>query len=241
VANAPKSVTRRFNDHDSGVQHPAPPLAAAAQWQAPVSANLPPVLLASAAYAIPARDGQIVGDGLPRTTVAFVLYAQVPQADGSTFRNTQLGHAVAQPVRGTPGATAVAQLQQADIIRVLDELALPRDAGLSVIGVEFLPSGGGTRAFHPSGTWRRCGRSARSPHLRTPAHSPHFSAGRGRGRLRRPGAHRGSRTLEVALRLRMISLSARKSPEMFTGKSGGLGVGWDQGSPARPHTLALVH
>jgi hypothetical protein len=60
------------------------------------------------------RDGQIVGDGLPRTTVAFVLYAQVPQADGSTFRNIQLGHAVAMPVPGTPGATAVAQLPQAD-------------------------------------------------------------------------------------------------------------------------------
>ena len=98
----------------AGVQHPAPPLVAAAQWQAPAAANLPPVLVASAAYATPVRDGQIVGDGLPRTTVAFVLYAQVPQADGSTFRNIQLGHAVAMPVPGTPGATAVAQLPQAD-------------------------------------------------------------------------------------------------------------------------------
>jgi hypothetical protein len=136
----------------AGVQHPAPALAAAAQWQAPASLNLPPVLVTSTAYATPVRDGQIVGDGLPRTTVAFVLFAQVPQTDGSTFRNIQLGHAVAQPVPGTPGAAAVAQLQQADIIRVLDELALPRDAGLSVIGVEFLPPGGILEPFprqHP--------------------------------------------------------------------------------------------
>jgi hypothetical protein len=125
----------------AGVQHPAPALPAAAQWEQAIETQ-PPLLLANAPYATPVRDGQIIGDGVPRTTIAFALYAQVPQADGTTFRNIEVAHAGAFTIQEQPGSVAFGEFARDAVISALDTLHLPRDAGLSVIAVEFLPPGG---------------------------------------------------------------------------------------------------
>ena len=95
-------------------------------------------------------------NGQPYTTIAFLLYAQVPQADGSVFRNVLLKYVLATPVTvGNLGPALYAQqvFRQADILAVLDALALPASAPLSVIGVEFLPAGGSVEGGrqHPDG------------------------------------------------------------------------------------------
>jgi hypothetical protein len=125
----------------AGVQHPAPPMPAGAEWVKDPAAG--PVLAATAPYATPVRDGQIVGDGAPRSTIVFVLYAQVPQADGSTFRNVMLDHVGSiDNVPFSSGARALGAFTQTQVTAALDALALPRDAGLSVVAIEFLPEGG---------------------------------------------------------------------------------------------------
>jgi hypothetical protein len=132
----------------AGVQHPAPVLSVVAQWQSPeqpVAGPLrPPVVVATADYARPVLHSQRVGDGFPHTTIVFLLYAQVPQADGSSFRNILLAHALATPVRNGFGPVLYARhaFAQADILAALVALGLPDTAPLSVIGAEFLPGGG---------------------------------------------------------------------------------------------------
>ncbi len=134
----------------AGLQHPAPALSVVAQWQPRIPVGridppLPPLLVATAGYAKPVLHGQLVGNGQPYTTIAFLLYAQVPQADGSSFRNILLKHVLANPVRaGDQGPVLYARqvFRQADILAVLDALGLPDTAPLSVVGVEFLPAGG---------------------------------------------------------------------------------------------------
>ena len=113
------------------------------EWAKPAAATAPPILVATAPYSTPVRDGQMVGDGDPRTTIAFALYAQVPQADGSTFRNIMLDHVgTAATARRPSGARALGEFTQAGVTAALDALALPRDAALSVVAIEFLPAGG---------------------------------------------------------------------------------------------------
>jgi hypothetical protein len=124
-------------------------LSVVAQWQSPepplAGPLRPPVIVATADYARPVLHGQRVGDGLPHTTIAFLLYAQVPQADGSTFRNILLTHALATPIRnGFFGPVLYARhaFAQADVLTALASLGLPATAPLSVIGAEFFPGGG---------------------------------------------------------------------------------------------------
>ena len=134
----------------AGLQHPAPALAVVAQWRPRIPLGrtdppLPPVLVATAGYAKPVLHGQIVGNGRPHTTIAFLLFAQVPQADGSSFRNILLKHVLANPVsadEGDPAEYARQVFRLANILAVLDALGLPATVPLSIVGVEFLPAGG---------------------------------------------------------------------------------------------------
>jgi hypothetical protein len=144
----------------TGVQHPAPSLACGAAWRpfilkaakdpaihAPgVGGNvveIPYVLMLSAPYATPVLDGGRVGDGFPRTTIGFLIYAQARQADGSGWRNVLLAHRGAVPVvnqhRIDYGEAAFAQQ---DILSALDKLGLPANAPLSALAVEFYGPGG---------------------------------------------------------------------------------------------------
>jgi hypothetical protein len=129
----------------AGVQHPAPALPVTAEWFYG-SATDPPVVVATAPFATPVLDGQIVGDGAPRTSMAFAIYAQVPQADGSSFRNIYIGHAVGFSIALPSGPRAIGEMTQADVAAALDGLALPRSAGLSVLAIEFLSPGGAQEA-----------------------------------------------------------------------------------------------
>ena len=145
----------------AGLQHPAPAMSVVAQWQPRIPLGridppLAPMLVATAGYAKPVLNGQLVGNGQPHTTIAFLLYAQVPQADGSSFRNILLKHVLTGPVRDVdagPVLSARQVFRQADILAVLDALGLPDTAPLSVVGVEFLPAGGAVEADrqHPEG------------------------------------------------------------------------------------------
>jgi hypothetical protein len=145
----------------AGLQHPAPALSVVAQWRPRIPVGridppLPPVLVATAGYTRPVLHGQLVGNGQPYTTIAFLLYAQVPQADGSVFRNVLLKYVLATPVTvGNLGPALYAQqvFRQADILAVLDALGLPASVPLSVVGVEFLPAGGSVEGGrqHPDG------------------------------------------------------------------------------------------
>ncbi len=144
----------------TGVQHPAPNLACGAAWrpfivkplkdpgfQPPGAGgnviDIPYVLVATAPYALPVLDGRRVGDGFPRTTIGFLLYAQARQADGRGYRNVLLAHRGAVPVvhqqRVDYGEAAFAQR---DILVALDKLGLPANAPLSVLAVEFYGPGG---------------------------------------------------------------------------------------------------
>ena len=134
----------------AGLQHPAPAMAVVAQWQPRIPLGridppLPPVLVATADYAKPVLYGQMVGNGQPHTTIAFLLYAQVPQADGSSFRNILLKHVLADPVSANKAGPALYARQVfhlQDIVAVLDALGLPAAVPLSIVGAEFLLAGG---------------------------------------------------------------------------------------------------
>jgi hypothetical protein len=147
----------------AGVQHPAPELPCVASWQRVSSLLLVPPqpgggltltrtiwkLVATAAYATPvAADGHRVGTGFPLTTIGFLVYAQVLQADGSGYRNVLLTHLGATPVepRQTPGGIVYdygsAVFAQADLEGELALLGLPEEAPLSVVAVEFYSPGG---------------------------------------------------------------------------------------------------
>jgi hypothetical protein len=157
----------------AGVQHPAPALPCVAIWQrfdgliitaarsAPAGAFVAPGLIppphaptrwqvvATAPFATPVQeDGRRAGTGLPLTTLGFLLYAQVIQADGSGYRNVLLAHQGATPVdvRDTSAGFAYdygqAVFGQDAIHKRLAMEGLPTDAPLSVLAVEFYPAGG---------------------------------------------------------------------------------------------------
>jgi hypothetical protein len=147
----------------TGVQHPAPELPAVAAWQRVVTHPAVPQpnghvitltrttwqVVATAPYATPVlADGRRVGTGLPLTTIGFLLYAQAIQADGSGYRNVLLAHQGAVPVqpRDTPGGFVYdygsAVFTQSNIEQYLAAAALPGDAPLSIVAVEFYAPGG---------------------------------------------------------------------------------------------------
>jgi hypothetical protein len=96
--------------------------------------------------------------------MAFALYAQVPQADGSTFRNIEIAHTGALQVQEQPGSAAFGAFTRDAVIGTLDALHLPRDVGLSVIAVEFLPPGGSQEPIDV-GRQRGLGEDPLSPDL----------------------------------------------------------------------------
>jgi len=143
----------------TGVQHPAPSLTCAASWRpfelfplefipekiagavAAVATNL--ILVATAPYATPVQNGRRVGDGFPRTTIGFLLYAQARQADDSGYRNVLLAHRGARPVENQGRFDyGEAVFAQQDVLDALNELGLPANSNLSVLAVEFYPPGG---------------------------------------------------------------------------------------------------
>ena len=144
----------------AGVQHPAPSLACIAQRVVPTSGpagvfQRPPYITVTAPYATPVYADQKLTDaaaGDPRTRIWVMLYAQVMQADGATWRNVLLGRKFAWPQfdqnpapdrkrRSTRDVLGRAEFDLKSIESVLGKVALPPDAPLSVLAVELLPGG----------------------------------------------------------------------------------------------------
>jgi hypothetical protein len=147
----------------TGVQHPAPSLGCAASWRPleiepfdfiPVIDKPPAlavatklILVATAPYATPVLNGRRVGDGIPRTTIGFLVYAQARQADDSGYRNVLLAHRGATPVRDQERVDfGQAFFAQQEVLDALTALGLPVNSNLSVLAVEFYPPGGMTGA-----------------------------------------------------------------------------------------------
>jgi len=145
----------------TGVQHPAPPAPCAAAWRPqPATGRAPNDLVASAAYASPVLDGRQVGDGIPRSVIGFLLYAQGQQADATGPRNVLLAHHGADLVfeqgRVSYGTTV---FFDQEINMALRALGLPDGSPLSVLAVEFYGAGGSVGAEYLSDQFRRGGRA----------------------------------------------------------------------------------
>jgi hypothetical protein len=143
----------------TGVQHPAPAAPCAAVWRPQPTTGRPPNdLVASAAYAAPVLDGRQVGDGIPRTVLGFLVYAQGQQADASGQRNVLLAHHGADLVfeqgRVDYGTTVFVDQE---ISTALRGLGLPESSPLSVLAVEFYGAGGSVGAEYRSDQFRRSG------------------------------------------------------------------------------------
>jgi hypothetical protein len=133
----------------AGVQHPAPHLVCAVQ-------HTPKAILVSAPYATAVDNGVRFVDtyfGDPRTEIVVMLYAQVMQIDGQSWRNILLTHRVLVPeipeqnlgeffVRPTPrtrdliGTTVFSEKH---VESILSQLRLSKLTELSVLAVELLP------------------------------------------------------------------------------------------------------
>lgn len=104
-------------------------------------------LVVSAVYATPVLDGRQVGDGVPRTSIGFLLYAQGEQADRSGRRNVMIAHRGAELVldqgRVAYGTTA---FDEQEIEAALRGLGMPVKAPLSALAVEFFGPGGSVGA-----------------------------------------------------------------------------------------------
>jgi hypothetical protein len=141
------------------VQHPSPSIVCG------VSRN-EESLVVSANYAQPYYKGQKVIPDPPNSKMWIVLYAQVRQADGESFRNIQLDARFApspekpcppryQTGRGsvygpamiTPKETVgQTQWSQRELEHLLDVCHLPKESNLSILAVEVLPEPNGNIA-----------------------------------------------------------------------------------------------
>ena len=132
----------------AGIQHPAPDLICAVERsQRQIGLTAP--------YATTVVNGKRVYDfrkGDPQTRMWFMLYAQVMQADGTSYRNVLIDHRLGFTLRDSdrqivlnpqhasgrePRAGIVFAQQQIDERLAL--IGLPPTTGLSVLAVELLP------------------------------------------------------------------------------------------------------
>ena len=124
----------------TGVQHPAPPLVCQA-------GRTPDVIEVAAPFATPVLHGQNLRPLPPRTDMWALLYAQVLQVDGKSWRNVLLArqqlnwvqdHSIQHNRLHTSRILefAVGQFQQKSVEGMLEILGLPADSSLSVVAVE---------------------------------------------------------------------------------------------------------
>ena len=126
----------------TGVQHPAPPLACQVS-------RAPDRIHVRAPYATPVLEGQPFRPLIPFSDIWILLYAQVLQMDGASWRNVLLGRARAEQLRDDANfdfprpQTAVefanAVFTQQSIEVLLQMLGLAPDSPLSVLAVELIP------------------------------------------------------------------------------------------------------
>jgi len=147
----------------TGVQHPAPALFCTCK-------RPQDDLVVEAAYAIAVQNGKNITADPPRTELWALLYAQVHQADGKDFRNILLDDRklmLAPRIRGkleNPFGISFVGFENRDapargwtrwtrteIQSALRDLGLPKDAPLSVLCVEMMPTLAALRAPQTKG------------------------------------------------------------------------------------------
>jgi hypothetical protein len=124
----------------------------------PVFEEGPEYISVTAPYATPVLNGVplVSPFSRPKTTMCFLLYAQVVQADGSSNRNVLLlrrygtwvppderEHVMRSDTQRD--RTSHAMFEVREVEHVLRMLGLPVDSALSVLAVELLPGGTGRR------------------------------------------------------------------------------------------------
>ena len=92
-------------------------------------------------------DASPIGDGVPRTTIGFLLYAEAMRADGSGFRNVLIAHRGATPVGQIAGTHITGYgMARPGSPRTTSERGCTRPGSRptrpSVLAVEFYPPGG---------------------------------------------------------------------------------------------------
>ena len=134
----------------SGLQHPAPHLICSVQRGASISLKTSGVLV-TAPYAVTVFNGNRLynlANGDPQTTIWFMLYTQVLQTDGASFRNILLDHRQGvtlpqsqdNPQHGPSIAPLAAALfEEPAVQNLLSRIGLPSTSPLSVLAVEILP------------------------------------------------------------------------------------------------------
>ena len=121
----------------TGVQHPAPQLRCAIM-------RAKDKVTVAAPFAAPVWEGRNVRPPTPTTRLYSLLYAQVLQIDGQSWRNVLLLRALGD-TRGDHDlqdrrlAPAIMEFSQNEILQRLRLFGLPLDAPLSVVTVETLP------------------------------------------------------------------------------------------------------
>lgn len=126
----------------TGVQHPAP------QLTCTVDRNDTAIVM-TAPYAAPVYNGQSLLRGEPQTEIWGVIYTQVIQADGATFRNILLSEKRMVSMR-TDQQYGLAYIKQAptldlyggcgwsqiEITQALENMGLPPESPLSILAIE---------------------------------------------------------------------------------------------------------
>ncbi|MBP0613268.1 hypothetical protein J8J42_09430 [Chryseobacterium sp. cx-311] len=133
----------------NGVQHPAPELVCSA-YRVEMANNLTPKEIEiTATFANAVLNGEDITAFPPNTSLWYLLYTQVMQADGESFRNILIdsGPLFNEPqklqnggmVRPKGNKKGVVRLSVKEIGNKLEELGLPRNNDLSVVAVEMFP------------------------------------------------------------------------------------------------------
>ena len=160
----------------TGIQHPAPHLICTANRNAGG-------IQATAPYANTVYNGKRVYDyleGDPQTRIWFMLYAQVLQADGASYRNVLLTHRLGITIPTPPkfgsnpqqsfnrDPRAGVTFAEGTVEGSLASLGLPFTTPLSLLAVEILPGPlSPLKIWRAPGRstcrrWRKCGRSGHS-------------------------------------------------------------------------------
>lgn len=126
----------------TGVQHPAPALTCT------VDRNDTAIIM-TAPYATPIYNGLSLLTGDPQTEIWGVIYTQVMQADGATFRNILLSEKKMFPIRRNGQFELAFSKQkqtlnlysgtgwsQTEIVQALENMGLPPESPLSILAIE---------------------------------------------------------------------------------------------------------
>lgn len=133
----------------NGVQHPAPELVCNAYRVETANPLAKKEIEITAHFANAVLNGEDITAFPPNTSLWYLLYTQVMQADGESFRNILIdsGPLLFDPGKSHNGAMlrpqgnkkGTARLTVNEIGNKLEELGLPRNNNLSVLAVEMFP------------------------------------------------------------------------------------------------------